>query len=138
MKIFGTIDIKTISDPLEARITINIEQYFDDSYNRFTNGTIRTIVQDDPDLNGQFVFNGAPDKPGYFYDMDLKGEEGVKCTWEKLDQQLINHFSIKFMQLIDDEMLDMQLLDDPRKYADFIERQVVIPYGRHRNRLQLK
>ena len=136
MKIFGTIDIKSISDPLEARITIDLEQYYDDSYNRFTNGTIRFTSQDDPEVNGQFVFNGALDEPGYFYDMDLDGEEGVKCTWEKLDQQLINHFSIKFMQLLDDNM--DQVLDDPRKYADFIERQVVIPYGRHRNRIQLK
>ena len=82
MKIFGTIDIKTVSDPLEGRITINVEQYFDDSYNRFTNGTIRAIFQNDPELNGQ-----------------------IHAT---------------------------------RMYADFIERQVVIPYGRHCNRIQLK
>ena len=43
MKVYGTVDIKSAYDPLEARVTINVEQYYDDSYNRFTNGTIRIL-----------------------------------------------------------------------------------------------
>ena len=102
-----------------------------------TTATLRTTSPE-----AEFVFEGALNEPGYFTDMGESDEEGVKCAWEKLDQQLIDHFSLKLMQLFNDDPANVarmqEVFNDAEKYADFIERQVVIPYGRHRNRIQLR
>ena len=79
---------------------------------------------------GSFELQVGWDKPGYFVDLEPNGA-GIKCIWDKMNHSLLNQFNFKFVQLFAGNF-DEDMLESDQALADFIQRPLIIPYGRNR------